>query len=153
MYCLTRLFDSNNHHKELLCIFRQKDGHPISHGADLIEIFKNKRLVNGDPRDENYFTNVGEVAVHLVSALSARAKILIWPVGDRMWSGAYEYHVIVPNKGPVNMPLDVPIVLKAFAVRMVPELVECRSVDSDVSIHEESVSIFDAESLPGPEAK
>lgn len=68
---LTHIYDEWWDKPKLLCtIYRQFDGYPDGHGADLQEFLSSRRLVNGIGTDpETVFNGAGDLAAQLVAHL------------------------------------------------------------------------------------
>lgn len=70
--CLTRVFDDG---QEILCLYRQYDGYPDQHGAELKSLFGGFTVVNGISGDTAHKANgMGCFAAQLVHAFK-RAPI------------------------------------------------------------------------------
>lgn len=64
--CLTTVRDGN---KEIVCMYRQMDGYPEGHGADLLAAFKGFRITNGIAADSAKTANgAGCLAAQVVAA-------------------------------------------------------------------------------------
>ena len=63
--CLTTVMDGN---KEILCMYRQYDGYPEGHGAELLSAFKGFAIVNGLGSNRKKIANgVGCLAAQIVA--------------------------------------------------------------------------------------
>jgi hypothetical protein len=109
---------------EILCLYRHCDGYPGGHGADLLAVTKDRRIVNGYSsrstlRRANMMNGAGHMATAIVREID---NLSIYPVGTKDCWEEYEYHVKCPNLVPkpgedLDSPPDgVPITLVCFLV-------------------------------------
>lgn len=80
----------------ILCLYRQYDGYPSGHGAELAEFLKGKRLVNGMSGDTSMvFNGMGCLAASLVANFKTAAGqfYIHAPIEGRDDCQDYEYHV------------------------------------------------------------
>src|SRR5690348_16714806 len=61
---LTRVFDKG---AEILCLYRQFDGYPDGHGAELADFVLSRTFVNGISGDRRVFNGMGCFAAQLVA--------------------------------------------------------------------------------------
>jgi len=77
--------------REFAVLYRQFDGYPTGMGADILECFKGKIVVNGY-RDDNQINGAGDMAVQLIAFLKQKE------------SRNYDYKTGEYTSKPVNTP-------------------------------------------------
>jgi hypothetical protein len=94
---LTYVFDDN--YDAIVCMYRQFDGYPEGHGADLVE-FLSGNLVNGIDDNKNDFNGMGCLAASLVAKMKEGAGgIYIYSVDTKECGQDYEYHIYEDGDG------------------------------------------------------
>lgn len=100
-----------NKQTTLVCIYRQMDGYPSGHGADLAEFLKGRTVGNGIAlgKDTTQYSNgPGCFAAGLVHHLKKEndnpakprcGSIYLYPVGTNDVGEEYEYDIMVPWGG------------------------------------------------------
>lgn len=90
---LTFVYDNG---KEILNMYRQYDGYPTGHGAELAEFLGAGRLVNGIPSDAKgiVFNGMGCLAAQMVAHFKTDSGgIYLESVDSKDCGQDYEYHV------------------------------------------------------------
>jgi hypothetical protein len=64
---LTRIYDERDN--LIVSIYRQSDGHPDGHGAELKKVISSLRLVNGLGDEKNVANGMGDLAAQIVCGL------------------------------------------------------------------------------------
>lgn len=95
---LTRVFDND---KQILCMYRQMDGYPSGHGAELADFLASGALVNGYTMGtkERQFNGAGCLAAQMICEFKQGkvGGIYIYPIEtDDSWQD-YEYHVHIKH--------------------------------------------------------
>lgn len=94
---LTHVIDED---KEILCLYRQFDGYPEGHGAELAKFLKGKRLINGicgQTLDEAW-NGAGCMAAALVASLKDRiGNVYVYPPGSTDCGEEYTYTLRVKD--------------------------------------------------------
>lgn len=96
---LTFVYDGIN---PVVNMYRQYDGYPEGHGAELAEFLKSGKITNGIPLGENkkFFNGIGDVAAQLVAEFKKEAGgIYLYPATALDCGQDYEYHVELTSKG------------------------------------------------------
>lgn len=92
---LTYIFNENG--EPLVCMYRQFDGYPSGHGADLAHFLNSGRIVNGLGADDEYvFNGMGCLAAQMVAHFkNGPGGFYLYPTNDLnqdVWQ-EWEYHV------------------------------------------------------------
>lgn len=94
---LTYVYDNNE--TPIVCLYRQFDGYPTGHGADLANFLNDGKLVNGLPFGEDethYFNGMGCLAAQLIANFKdGPGGFYLYPTNDLsqdVWQ-EWEYHV------------------------------------------------------------
>lgn len=114
---LTHVLDDKSE-AVLVTIYRQFDGYPSGHGADLKEILSGKRLINGigGETPEEAANGMGDLAAQIVAALKAESPLggiyLQAPGSSDHWE-EYVYTVSgqqpgIGEKGGVRLKVVIP---------------------------------------------
>lgn len=78
---LTHVVSNEFGKEQILCtIYRQYDGYPDGHGADIAQFLSSRHLVNGIGEDKNVFNGAGCLAAQLVSILKLGASAAAHPL-------------------------------------------------------------------------
>ena len=96
---LTFVYDGVN---PVVNMYRQYDGYPEGHGAELASFLKQGQLVNGVPLGENghFFNGVGCLAAQMVASFKdGVGGIYLYPATAIDCGQDYEYHIQVVDKG------------------------------------------------------
>lgn len=95
--CLTKVYDHDG--KELLCLYRQFDGYPDGHGAELREFLSGMVVTNGLREDLGKTANGAKcLAAQIVAHFKeAPGGFYIYPAGSKDVGEEYVYHVRVNN--------------------------------------------------------
>lgn len=88
---LTVFKDANEEDPEFAVLYRQFDGYPTGLGADILECFKGKVVVNGY-NDDNQINGGGDMAVQLIAFLKQKE------------SRSFNYKTSEYTPKPVNTP-------------------------------------------------
>jgi hypothetical protein len=88
-------FVYNEHGEAIINLYRQYDGYPSGHGAELAGFLAGKRLVNGLAGDTSMvFNGMGCLAAGLVANFKeAAGGFYLYPVSAKDCGQDYEYHV------------------------------------------------------------
>jgi hypothetical protein len=99
---LTIVYDERQ--QPILNLYRQYDGYPSGHGAELARFLERGRLVNGlSGRDEPVFNGMGCLAAQMVANFKQTAGgFYIHSVEERDCGQDYEYHVY-PKGGLIHV--------------------------------------------------
>ena len=86
-----------NNDKPIVCMYRQYDGYPTGHGAELARFLKSGKVVNGLPIDTEQllFNGMGCLAAQMIAHFKRTpGGFYIYPVelDQDAWQ-EYEYHV------------------------------------------------------------
>lgn len=100
--CLTFVYDDND--QPILNLYRQYDGYPSGHGAELARFLERGRLVNGLTGDNRpAFNGMGCLAAQLVANFKdGPGGFYIHSVEAKDCGQDYEYHVY-QREGVVNV--------------------------------------------------
>lgn len=80
--------------KPIINMYRQYDGYPSGHGADLVDFLAKGKLVNGIGADTRVFNGMGCLAAQLVTNFKDGAgNIYLYPVTSKDCGQDYEYHI------------------------------------------------------------
>ena len=61
---------------EILCtLYRQSDGYPSCHGQDMLDILKDKKIVNGIWGDSKDYNGCGDLVIRVLVALKNRNSV------------------------------------------------------------------------------
>ena len=106
--CLTFVHDESG--MAIINMYRQFDGYPTGHGAELAEFLNSGSMVNGLRlgADEKFFNGMGCLAAQMVQQFKQGVGgIYLYPpkTGQNCWQ-EYEYHVF-ENKVIVKDPENV----------------------------------------------
>lgn len=96
---LTFVYDGVN---PVINMYRQYDGYPEGHGAELAEFLQTGKIVNGlrSSEGERYFNGVGCMAAQLVAHFKTGAGgIYLYPATALDCGQDYEYHIEMLPKG------------------------------------------------------
>lgn len=100
--CLTVIEDDQG--TELLVMYRQYDGYPEGHGAELKSFLKGFKVINGisDPHATKTANGMGCLAAQIVSHFKQQfplGGIYLYPAGTRDCGEEYIYRVKVLHGG------------------------------------------------------
>lgn len=88
---LTFVYDGK---KPIMNMYRQYDGYPSGHGAELVEFLAGGKLVNGIGADRNVFNGMGCLAASLVSHFKkSPGGFYIYSVDSKDCGQDFEYHI------------------------------------------------------------
>lgn len=92
---LTFVYDGDLNDSAVINLYRQYDGYPTGHGAELARFLDRGRLINGlTGQDQNMFNGMGCLAAQLVAHFKTTVGgFYIYPVTDTECGQDYEYHV------------------------------------------------------------
>jgi hypothetical protein len=101
--------DSGDGQEPVMCMYRQFDGYPSGHGAELAEFLIPFEIVNGDGAEVNKVANgMGCLAAQMIVNFkkSVGGFYIHAPVLGRDYSQDYEYHVyedkvVIQNPGEI----------------------------------------------------
>jgi hypothetical protein len=93
--CLTFVYDGK---EPIINMYRQYDGYPTGHGAELAEFLNGGRMVNGlmqtKTADEVVFNGMGCLAASMIAYFKQTpGGFYIHPVTDLKCGQDYEYHI------------------------------------------------------------
>jgi hypothetical protein len=90
---LTFVYDERG--DAIINLYRQYDGYPSGHGAELAEFLAGKRIVNGLAGDTSMvFNGMGCLAASLVANFKeAAGGFYLYPVTSKDCGQDYEYHI------------------------------------------------------------
>ena len=93
--CLTFVYDGDLAEPAIINMYRQYDGYPSGHGAELARFLDRGRLINGlTGRDPHLFNGMGCLAAQMVAHFKQEpGGFYIHPVTDTECGQDYEYHV------------------------------------------------------------
>ena len=83
-------------HEPIINFYRQYDGYPTGHGAELAEFLSGGHIVNGIPlgKDAKFFNGMGDLAAQLVAHFKQEAGgFYLYPVTTKDCGQDYEYHI------------------------------------------------------------
>ena len=94
--CLTKVYDEQGH--MLINMYRQFDGYPTGHGAELAEFLNNGRMVNGlimtKTPQELVFNGAGCLAAQLVAHFKQEpGGFYLYPTNIEDCGQDFEYHI------------------------------------------------------------
>lgn len=81
---------------ELVVMYRQFDGDPDGHGAELAAFLEGKSIVNGMGADRNVFNGMGCLAASVVAHFKGghgAGGFYLYPAGSRDHGEEWVYHV------------------------------------------------------------
>jgi len=111
---ITRVFDDNARTRPVLSLYRQMDGYPSGHGAELKEFLDGFEIINGIPMDV-YGKSIGELKVaNGMSCLAAqvvahfKTEIGQFYVTDHEDSQEYVYEIYPSNDEYKSSRSDYP---------------------------------------------
>lgn len=85
---LTHIVSNEFGKEQILCtIYRQYDGYPGGHGADIALFLDSKHLVNGISGDRAVFNGAGDLAAQLVTILKRGARGTASDISDGIEPG------------------------------------------------------------------
>lgn len=90
---LTFIYEEN---KPILNMYRQFDGYPEGHGAELAKFLLSGEMVNGIPVgvDKSFFNGMGCLAAQMIANFKKSAGgFYIYPIESNSCWQDYEYHV------------------------------------------------------------
>jgi len=94
---LTYVYDDYSVNTPIMCMYRQYDGYPTGHGAELSEFLHDGKLVNGIPFGSTgkMFNGMGCLAAQLVAHFKNEVGgfYLYPPVLGQSCGQEYEYHI------------------------------------------------------------
>ncbi len=94
---LTYVYDDYADNTPIICMYRQYDGYPAGHGAELAEFLHDGKLVNGIPfgTTEKMFNGMGCLAAQMIAHFKTDVGgfYLYPPVLNQDCGQDYEYHV------------------------------------------------------------
>ena len=92
---LTFVYDGDLKESAIINLYRQYDGYPQGHGAELARFLDRGRLINGlTGKDANLFNGMGCLAAQMVAHFKQEpGGFYIHPVTDLDCGQDYEYHV------------------------------------------------------------
>lgn len=80
--------------KPIMNMYRQYDGYPSGHGAELVEFLAGGKLVNGIGADKNVFNGMGCLAASLVAHFKkSPGGFYIYSVDSKDCGQDFEYHI------------------------------------------------------------
>ena len=99
--CLTKVYDEQGH--MIVNLYRQFDGYPEGHGAELAEFLNGGRMVNGlimtETPQELVFNGAGCLAAQLVGHFKqSPGGFYLYPTSVEDCGQDYEYHVYTDAK-------------------------------------------------------
>jgi hypothetical protein len=103
--CLTFVYEKYDHvQKPIVNMFRQYDGYPTGHGAELAEFLTTGRLVNGlaltKTVEEIVFNGMGCLGAQMIAYFKQTpGAFYIHPVDMTDCGQDYEYHIYDSGKG------------------------------------------------------
>lgn len=89
--------------KAVVQMYRQMDGYPSGHGAELAEFLEGMTIVNGitDYNAKKVANGAGCLAAQMVAHFKTElGSIYLEPVGPNEWVD-YEYHVFAEDNQPI----------------------------------------------------
>ena len=92
--CLTYVYEGKT---PLMCLYRQFDGYPSGHGAELAEFLSGGKIVNGLRFGEEgkFFNGMGDLAAQLVANFKKESGgFYLYPVSAKDCGQDYEYHIL-----------------------------------------------------------
>ena len=92
--CLTFVYDITG--QPIVNLYRQYDGYPTGHGAELAQFLNSGTIVNGlsDNSTTRYFNGVGDLAAQMVAYFKQTiGNFYIYSVDSKQCGQDYEYHV------------------------------------------------------------
>jgi len=94
---LTRVIADGKH---IMNMYRQFDGYPSGHGAELAALIKGKAIVNGySHKGQQAFNGAGCLAASVVAEFKdGIGGIYLYPVESTNCGQDYEYHLIVDSE-------------------------------------------------------
>lgn len=97
---LTYVYNDNDSKQPFVCMYRQFDGYPSGHGAELADFLYDGKLVNGIPfgSKEKLFNGMGCLAAQMVAHFKdGPGEFYLYPpdLEQDAWQD-YEYH-LYPN--------------------------------------------------------
>lgn len=85
--CITAVMDGN---REILCMYRQYDGYPTGHGAELLKAFKGYKITNGVSMPATKTANgMGCLAAQLVSVFKTGNDEASYQAGNGCQVGGF----------------------------------------------------------------
>ena len=84
-------------HEPIINFYRQYDGYPTGHGAELAEFLSGGHIVNGIPlgKDAKFFNGMGDLAAQLVAHFKQEAGgFYLYPVTTKDCGQDYEYRLL-----------------------------------------------------------
>jgi len=107
--CLTRILDEED--REIVTIYRQFDGYPSGHGAELKRFCKRMRIVCGirDREAKNQANGPGCFAAQLVTSLKRRNRvgnIYLYRPGTKDVGEEYIYTIHCPDEGFATIEVE-----------------------------------------------
>lgn len=92
---LTFVYDGDLKESAIINLYRQYDGYPQGHGAELARFLDRGRLINGlTGQDQNMFNGMGCLAAQLVAHFKDEpGGFYLYPVTAVDCGQDYEYHV------------------------------------------------------------
>lgn len=98
--CLTVIYNDNN--KEIAVLYRQYDGYPAGHGAELNEFLEGMKIVDGLSGDTTKVANGMEcLAAQIVAYFkTGPGGFYLCPAGTRDTGEEYIYHIKNGNGMP-----------------------------------------------------
>lgn len=96
---LTRVYEDK---QQLVCIYRQMDGYPSGHGADLLQFLNGRKIVNGfnSGMQMPISNGASDLAAQLVAYLKQDNEvggIYIYPITTKDAGQDYEYYIHVSS--------------------------------------------------------
>ena len=92
--CLTYVYEGKT---PLMCLYRQFDGYPFGHGAELAEFLSGGKIVNGLRlgKEGKFFNGMGDLAAQLVANFKKESGgFYLYPVTAKDCGQDYEYHIL-----------------------------------------------------------
>ena len=96
--CLTFVYDESN--QPIINMYRQFDGYPSGHGAELAEFLSGGTLVNGlrVGQEGKFYNGMGCLAAQLISSFKEDAgNIYLYSTNAKDCGQDYEYHISYDN--------------------------------------------------------
>ena len=93
-------------HEPIINFYRQYDGYPTGHGAELAEFLSGGQITNGLPvsfgrvEEPKFFNGMGDLAAQLVAHFKQEAGgFYLYPVTAKDCGQDYEYHIYQQDNG------------------------------------------------------
>ena len=83
-------------HEPIINMYRQYDGYPSGHGAELAEFLFDGKMTNGIPvgAKGKFFNGMGDLAAQMVAYFKKEAGgFYLYPISSKECGQDYEYHI------------------------------------------------------------